>query len=125
MTLSRVMPFLFLGGGKGKVRVSLGEQLREIWRQATGTAGMRDGGECGRCGGGTKDAGDAIDFDAGAVSGEALAQADTCEPAPFCGDAGGAAGDQRDQGSHCGDGLAGSGAARGKGRGRDLRGARS
>jgi HK97 family phage portal protein len=36
MALSGVMPLLFLGGGKRKVRVRVGEQLREIWRQATG-----------------------------------------------------------------------------------------
>ena len=44
--------------------------------------------------------------------GQASAQADAGEPAAVCGDAGGAAGDQRDQGPHCGDGLAGAGAAR-------------
>jgi HK97 family phage portal protein len=37
MTLSGVVPFLFWGGGRRKVRVKVGEQLREIWRQATGS----------------------------------------------------------------------------------------
>lgn len=36
MTLSGVMPFCFLAGGKRKVHVKVGDQLREIWRQATG-----------------------------------------------------------------------------------------
>jgi HK97 family phage portal protein len=31
------VPFLFWGGGRRKVRVKVGEQLREIWRQATGS----------------------------------------------------------------------------------------
>ena len=47
-----------------------------------------------------------------AVSGAAPAQADADEPAPVCGDAGGAPGDQRHQGPHRGHGLAGAGAAR-------------
>jgi HK97 family phage portal protein len=35
MALSGAVPFLFLGGGKRKVHVRVGEQLRDIWRQAT------------------------------------------------------------------------------------------
>ena len=31
-----VMPFLFWDGGKGMVRVKVGEQLREIWKKASG-----------------------------------------------------------------------------------------
>ena len=42
MALSGVMPFLFWGGGKRKVRVRVGEQLRDIWRQATGSGRIRD-----------------------------------------------------------------------------------
>jgi HK97 family phage portal protein len=34
------MPFLFWGWRKRKVRVRVGEQLREIWRQATGHGGQ-------------------------------------------------------------------------------------
>jgi HK97 family phage portal protein len=37
MALSGAVPFLFLGGGKRKVHVRVGEQLRDIWRQATGS----------------------------------------------------------------------------------------
>jgi HK97 family phage portal protein len=37
MALSGVVPFLFLGRRRRKVRVKVGEQLREIWRQATGS----------------------------------------------------------------------------------------
>jgi HK97 family phage portal protein len=37
MTLSGVVPFCFWGIGRRKVRVKVGEQLREIWRQATGS----------------------------------------------------------------------------------------
>src|ERR1039458_5589485 len=37
MALSGAVPFCFLGGGKRKVRVKVGEQLREIGRQATGS----------------------------------------------------------------------------------------
>jgi phage portal protein BeeE len=37
MALSRVVPFLFFGRRRRKVRVKVGEQLREIWRQATGS----------------------------------------------------------------------------------------
>jgi hypothetical protein len=36
MALSGAVPFCFWGGGKRKVRVKVGEQLREIWRQTTG-----------------------------------------------------------------------------------------
>ncbi len=36
MALSGAVPFCFWSGGKRKVRVRVGEQLREIWRQATG-----------------------------------------------------------------------------------------
>ena len=36
MALSRAVSFCFLGGGKGKVRVRVGEELRRIWRQASG-----------------------------------------------------------------------------------------
>ena len=42
MALSGVMPFLFWGGGKRKVRVRVGELLRDIWRQATGSGRIRD-----------------------------------------------------------------------------------
>src|ERR1039457_3273499 len=42
MALSGAVPFCFWGGGKRKVRVRVGEQLREIWRQAT-----RHGGQAG------------------------------------------------------------------------------
>jgi HK97 family phage portal protein len=38
MALSGAVPFLFWGGGRRKVRVKVGEQLREIWRQATGSS---------------------------------------------------------------------------------------
>ncbi len=41
MALHRVMPFLFWGGGRRKVRMKAGEQLREFWRQATGRAESR------------------------------------------------------------------------------------
>jgi hypothetical protein len=37
MALSGVVPFCFWGRRKRKVRVKVGEQLREIWRQATGS----------------------------------------------------------------------------------------
>jgi phage portal protein BeeE len=37
MALSGVVPFLFFGRRRRKVRVKVGEQLREIWRQATGS----------------------------------------------------------------------------------------
>ena len=37
MALSGAVPFCFWGGGRGKVSVKVGEQLREIWRQATGS----------------------------------------------------------------------------------------
>jgi HK97 family phage portal protein len=37
MALSGAVPFLFLGRRRRKVRVKVGEQLREIWRQATGS----------------------------------------------------------------------------------------
>jgi HK97 family phage portal protein len=37
MALSGAVPFCFWDGGKRKVRVRVGEQLREIWRQATGS----------------------------------------------------------------------------------------
>jgi len=37
MALSGAVPFCFGGGGRRKVRVRVGEQLREIWRQATGS----------------------------------------------------------------------------------------
>jgi len=37
MTLSGVVPFCFGQSGKRKVRVRVGEQLRDIWRQATGS----------------------------------------------------------------------------------------
>jgi HK97 family phage portal protein len=36
------VPFLFSGGGRRKVRVRVGEQLREIWRQATGSGQNSD-----------------------------------------------------------------------------------
>ena len=42
MALSGVMPFLFGAAEKRKVRVRVGEQLRDIWRQATGSGRMRD-----------------------------------------------------------------------------------
>jgi len=35
------VPFVFLGGTKGKVRVRVGEELRKIWRQATGSGLQR------------------------------------------------------------------------------------
>jgi HK97 family phage portal protein len=38
MALSGSCLFCFCGGGKRKVRVKVGEQLREIWRQATGSS---------------------------------------------------------------------------------------
>jgi hypothetical protein len=61
MALSGAMPFYF-GWRKRKVRVRVGEQLREIWRQATGSGRGADiDVGRGRCGGGTKDAGAAID----------------------------------------------------------------
>src|ERR1035437_2412379 len=42
MALSGAVPFCFWGGGKRKVRVKVGEQLREIWRQATGSGHRAD-----------------------------------------------------------------------------------
>ena len=66
----------------------------------------------GRCGGGAQDVNDAFHFEPGAISWALVAEADADESAPFCRDTGGAAGNQCDQGSHCGDGLAGEGAAR-------------
>jgi len=42
MALSGVMPFLFGAAEKRKVRVRVGEQLRDIWRQATGSGRIRD-----------------------------------------------------------------------------------
>src|ERR1035437_9647662 len=42
MALSGAVPFCFWGGGKRKVRVKVGEQLREIWRQATGSGRRAD-----------------------------------------------------------------------------------
>ena len=99
-----------------KVRVKVGEQLREIGgrRRRRQAAGGRQAGlaELRRSRGGAEDAGAAGDSEPGAVSGAASAQADADEPAAVCGDAGGAAGDQRDQGPHRGHGLAGAGAAR-------------
>ena len=95
----------------------LGEQMREMWRQARGS--LLQGGHGGREG--------AIAVDAEAerrtlampailspvqFASTAAAQADAHEPAEVRGDAGGAAGDQRDQGPHCLDGLAGAAAAR-------------
>ena len=65
-----------------------------------------------RGGGGAQDAGSARDHEPGAVSGTAPAQAHASKSAAVRGDAGGAAGNQRDQGSHCGHGLAGAGTAR-------------
>ena len=50
--------------------MKVGEQLREIWRQATGGASVAVG--CGRCQRGTKDAGAACDPEPGSVSGQAL-----------------------------------------------------
>ena len=38
MALSGAVPFCLRGGGRRKVRVKVGEQLREIWRQATGSS---------------------------------------------------------------------------------------
>ena len=94
--------------------MKVGEQLREIWRQAT--AARRDSAKRGL---------DAADAEAERKTlalpaimspvqfpGRHRAQADAGESAAVCRDAGGAAGDQRDQGPHRGDGLAGAGAAR-------------
>ena len=93
--------------------MSVGERLRAVWRRAGGLAL----------------AGKGADLDAGAdlVRRRTLAlpstskpragverrdsQADAGEFAAVCGDAGGAAGDQCNQGSHCCHGLAGAGAA--------------
>jgi HK97 family phage portal protein len=41
MALSGAVPFSFLGGGKRKVRVRVGEELRRIWRQASGGGSPR------------------------------------------------------------------------------------
>ena len=38
---SRAVPFCFWGGGKRKVRVRVGEELRRIWRQASGGGSPR------------------------------------------------------------------------------------
>jgi hypothetical protein len=54
------------------VRVKVGEQLREIWRQATGGAEGGTERERGGCGGGAQDAGAARDPEPGPVSGAAL-----------------------------------------------------
>ena len=105
--------FLFLGRGKK-------EGAREGRRAITGDLAAGD-----------RQAGGKAELAAGAAEAEAERKTlalpailspvqfpgGTCpsrrrEPAPVCGDAGGAAGDQRDQGPHRGDGLAGAGAAR-------------
>ncbi len=101
--------------------MKVGEQLREIWRQATGRAGGRQVAAAGEE---TERRTLALPAVLGPVQfpGAAAAQGDAGEPAAVCGDAGGAPGHQCHQGPDCGDGLAGARAARSENGGRRLRG---